>query len=110
MWTIRNDVRFSDGKKMDADDVIFSYYVFADPTYTGSTTLYSVNIDGLRNYRTQTSDEVYEKYSDMADVIYAAGPDQLELVRQLDQGAAGQLLGHPEAGVDRTTCRRSSTM
>ncbi|MGI5877289.1 MAG: ABC transporter substrate-binding protein [Christensenellales bacterium] len=75
LWTIRNDVRFSDGKKMDADDVIFSYYVFADPTYTGSTTLYSVNIDGLRNYRTQTSDEVYEKYSDMADVIYAAGPD-----------------------------------
>ena len=74
-WTLRDDVKFSDGEIMNADDVIFSYYVFADPTYTGSVTIYSIPIVGLQNYRTQTSDEVYVKFNTMFDEIYAAGAD-----------------------------------
>lgn len=73
LWTLRDDVKFSDGQILDADDVIFSYYVYADPTYTGSTSLYSVPIVGLQNYRTQTSDEVYAKFDKMFDAIYKAG-------------------------------------
>jgi peptide/nickel transport system substrate-binding protein len=74
-WKLRDDIKFSDGEPMTADDVIFSYYVLADPSYTGSSTLYSVPILGMQNYRTQTSDEVYAKYNDMFDAIYAAGAD-----------------------------------
>lgn len=73
--TIRKDVAFSDGHIMDIDDVIFTYYVYCDPSYTGSTTLSSYNILGLRNYQTQTTDEVYDKYVEMANAIYAAGED-----------------------------------
>ena len=75
LWTINNKVKFSDGKKIDADDVIFSYYVLCDPAYDGSSTVYSVPIVGINNYRTQTSDEVFEKYSAWVDEINALGAD-----------------------------------
>lgn len=52
---IRDDVKFSDGKVMTADDIIFTYYVLADPTYTGSSTLYSYDIVGMTNYRENNS-------------------------------------------------------
>jgi len=74
-WTLRDDVKFSDGEMLTADDVIFSYYVYSDPTYAGSSTLYSVPIVGMSNYRTQTSDDVFAKYDAMFDDIYAAGMD-----------------------------------
>jgi peptide/nickel transport system substrate-binding protein len=76
-WKIRDDVKFSDGEALTADDIIFSYYAYCDPSYNGSVTLYSVPIVGLKNYRTQTSDEVYAKYDAMFDAIYAAGEDHV---------------------------------
>lgn len=75
--TLRKDVKFSDGEKLDIDDVIFTYYVYLDPAYVGSTSLSSYDIVGLRNYQTQTTDEVYEKYSKLATDIYAAGEGNL---------------------------------
>ena len=48
---MRKDVKFSDGKKLTADDVIFSMYVLCDPTYDGSSTLYSQKILGMEDYR-----------------------------------------------------------
>lgn len=52
---IRDDIKFSDGKPMTADDIIFTYYVLADPSYTGSSTLYSYDIIGMTNYRENNS-------------------------------------------------------
>ena len=49
--TMRDDVTFSDGKKVTADDVIFSMYVLSDPTFDGSSTLYSQAIVGMEEYR-----------------------------------------------------------
>lgn len=72
---MRDDMKFSDGEKVTADDVIFTYYVLADPSYDGSSTLYSTPIVGMQNYRTQTSDEVYAKYKDFGEKILAAGAD-----------------------------------
>lgn len=74
-WTIRDDVKFSDGELLNADDVIFSYYVLSDPSYDGSSTLYSVPIIGMQDYRTQTTSEVYDKFNAMFDEIYSAGMD-----------------------------------
>lgn len=50
-FTLRDDLTFSDGTPIDIDDVIFSMYVFADPTYDGSTTMYSEPILGMEEYR-----------------------------------------------------------
>ena len=51
VFTLRQDVLFSDGKAMDIDDVIFSMYVAIDPTYDGIMTVYSLPIVGLEAYR-----------------------------------------------------------
>ena len=49
--TIRDDLKFSDGEPVTIDDAIFSMYVFNDPTYDGSVTMYSCPIVGLDEYR-----------------------------------------------------------
>ena len=48
---LRDDLKFSDGEPVTIDDVIFSMYVFLDPTYDGSVTMYSTPIVGLEEYR-----------------------------------------------------------
>ena len=52
---LKEGVLFSDGHEMDADDIIFNYYVYSDPTYTGSTSFYSFPIIGMTNYRENNS-------------------------------------------------------
>lgn len=52
---IRDDVKFSDGEVLNADDIIFTYYVLSDPSYDGSSTLYSMPILGMQNYRANSS-------------------------------------------------------
>ena len=48
---MRDDLVFSDGTPITIDDVIFNLYVYMDPTYDGSVTLYSMPIAGLDDYR-----------------------------------------------------------
>lgn len=70
---MRDDIKFSDGEPATADDMLFTYYVYLDPDYVGSTTLGSYDIIGLNNYKTQTSDDIYTKYAAMFAEIYKAG-------------------------------------
>ncbi len=72
---LRVGMKFSDGEPVTADDIIFTYYTFLDPSYVGSTTLSSYPIVGLKDYQTQTTTEVYEKYDAFFEDIYAAGMD-----------------------------------
>ena len=74
-FTLRDDVKFSDGETLTADDVIFSMYVLADPSYDGPSAFSSLPIKGLAEYRTGVSPVLYEKYAAVADKIRAAGPD-----------------------------------
>ncbi len=53
-FVLKNGIKFSDGQPLTMEDVLFSYYVYLDPVYTGSNTLYSTKILGLSEYRTQT--------------------------------------------------------
>ncbi len=53
-FVIKNGILFSDGKPLTINDVMFNLYVYLDPVYTGSSTMYSTDILGLRDYRTQT--------------------------------------------------------
>ena len=51
---IKNGIKFSDGEPLTIKDVLFNLYAYLDPAYTGSSTLYSTNILGLNDYRTNT--------------------------------------------------------
>ena len=53
-FVLKNGILFSDGHPLTMEDVLFNYYVYLDPVYTGSSTLYSTDIVGLSEYRTQT--------------------------------------------------------
>jgi len=56
--TLRDDIVFSDGEKADADDIIFNYYVYCDPSYTGSSTISSYAIVGLDEYRSGSAPNI----------------------------------------------------
>ena len=67
---LRDDLKFSDGKPVTIDDVIFSMYVFLDPTYDGSVTMYSTPIVGLEEYR--------NSMSTLSKLIAEAGEDNTD--------------------------------
>ncbi|MCH5351353.1 MAG: hypothetical protein J1F39_05255 [Clostridiales bacterium] len=54
---LKNNVKFSDGKPVTIKDVLFNLYVYLDMAYTGSSTIYSTDIVGLKEYRTQAATE-----------------------------------------------------
>ena len=72
-YKMRNDLKFSDGEPVTIDDVIFTYYVYLDPAYNGSTTLSSYDIVGLQAYRTQIPEANLETVTKIANDIKAAG-------------------------------------
>ena len=53
-FVLKNGITFSDGHPLTMEDVLFNMYVYLDPVYTGSSTMYSTDIVGLKDYRTQT--------------------------------------------------------
>lgn len=68
--TMRDDLKFSDGEPVTIDDVIFSIYVYLDPTYDGATTWYSLPIKGVEEYRSGMSTK--------SSLIAAAGEDNTD--------------------------------
>lgn len=64
---LRQDLLFSDGKPVTIDDVIFTFYVLSDPSYTGSSTFYALPVVGMEAYRSGT--EIQSKR------MGEAGPD-----------------------------------
>ncbi len=54
-FTLRDDLKFSDGEPITIDDVIFSMYVLCDPTYDGGNTLCAQPIQGMAEYRSGMS-------------------------------------------------------
>ena len=73
---IKDGGKFSDGSSVSADDVLFNYYVYLDPAYVGSSTLYTLPILGLNDYRTQVAGS--GTYSGIASKIFAAGTEYVE--------------------------------
>lgn len=52
-FLIKNGIKYSDGTPLTIKDVLFNLYVYLDPAYSGSSTIYSTKIEGLQAYRTQ---------------------------------------------------------
>ena len=57
-FVIKNGLKFSDGVPLTMNDVMFNIYEYLDPVYTGSSTMYSIDIEGLSSYRTQTGENI----------------------------------------------------
>ena len=80
-FVLKNGIKFSDGQPLTMEDVLFNYYVYLDPVYTGSNTLYSTDIIGLNEYRTQTvgagSESGDEQINSLADTRAQARIDEL---------------------------------
>ncbi len=57
-FIIKNGIKFSDGEPLTIKDVLFNLYLFLDPAYTGSSTIYSTDIVGLQEYRQQNPNAV----------------------------------------------------
>ena len=66
-FVLREDVKFSDGTPLTADDVIFSMYAYSDPTYDGSSTFYSLPIKGMAEYRSGMTSIVNLVRADLLD-------------------------------------------
>lgn len=56
-FVLKNNVQFSNGTYLTMKDVLFNLYVYLDRAYMGSSTIYSTDIVGLKEYRTQASTE-----------------------------------------------------
>lgn len=52
-FLIKDGIKFSDGEPLTVMDVLFNLYVYLDPAYNGSSTIYSTKIKGLQAYRQQ---------------------------------------------------------
>ncbi len=52
-FVLKNGIKFADGHPLTMEDVLFNLYVYLDPVYTGSATIYSTDIKGLAAYRYQ---------------------------------------------------------
>lgn len=52
-FVLKNGIKYSDGHPLTMEDVLFNLYVYLDPVYTGSATIYSTDIKGLAAYRSQ---------------------------------------------------------
>lgn len=56
--TLRDDLVFSDGEPLTADDVIFSFYVLSDPSYDGTKGVADSSILGMEAYRSGAADHI----------------------------------------------------
>ncbi|NLA95352.1 MAG: hypothetical protein GX838_00695 [Clostridiaceae bacterium] len=69
-FVLKNKIPFSDGEIMSAKDVLFSMYVLADPMYDGSSTFYTMDIQGIGEYRRQATMDIIEKVDSILEAGY----------------------------------------
>ena len=93
-FVIKNGIKFSDGHPLTIEDVLFNLYLYLDPVYTGSSTIYSTAIKGLNAYRTQNPDATEDDNNDSSSELAEANAEAriIELV-QLYREAAEQTDG-----------------
>ena len=73
-FVLKNGLKFSDSVPLTINDVMFNMYEYLDPVYSGSSTMYSIKIKGLKAYRNQkntsgdedTDNQLYKRASSYA--------------------------------------------
>ncbi len=79
-FLIKNGIKFSDGDDLTIDDVLFNLYVYLDPLYMGSATIYSTKIQGLNAYRTQSPDASNDSITNVKEGFYAQADMRIRYV------------------------------
>ena len=100
-FVLKNGIKYSDGHPLTMEDVLFNFYVYLDPVYTGSNTLYSTKIQGLDAYRTQTissgSGSAGNKIAEAAAEMAKARRDELvDLYMSLKDASSTGEVTHEE--------------
>lgn len=75
-FVLKNGILFSDGNPLTMEDVLFNYYVYLDPVYTGSSTIYSTDIVGLNAYRTQQESATEDSDDGIAGIAATRGENR----------------------------------
>lgn len=83
-FIIKNGLKFSDGTALTIKDVLFNLYVYLDPAYMGSATMYSTDIVGLKAYRRQDPAATGDESAWNATFTAAANERRLNLAYYLD--------------------------
>lgn len=78
-FKLRDDIVFSDGEPLTADDLIFNLYVYFDPAYDGFNMLNTLPVLGLKNYQNNstaadnvTADDVNAYLEEMPEALQTA--------------------------------------
>ncbi|OON95734.1 MAG: hypothetical protein ATN36_07355 [Epulopiscium sp. Nele67-Bin005] len=76
-FKLKEGLTFSDGESITADDIIFNYKVYADPTYDGALTVSSLPIVGLQDYKYGDATEIsgIKKIDDLTVEVTIDGVD-----------------------------------
>lgn len=88
--SMRDNIYFSDGKKATIDDVIFSLYVFCDPTYDGLSTYYALPIEGAAEYR--------NSMAELGSLIFNAGRENTDFSKWSEESQESYWTRFDEAG------------
>ena len=91
-FKLREDVKFADGENLTADDVIFTYYVFCDPSYDGDSVISALPIEGMEEYRSGSVilySLMLEKGAENTDFTYYTEEQQKQFF-ETDLPAAGE--------------------
>ena len=89
-FVLKNGLKFSDGHPLTMNDVMFNMYEYLDPVYTGSSTMYSIDIKGLTEYRTQSNyagdlgEEMYAQLVQSAAALAEMRLYELQMVFELN--------------------------
>ena len=75
--TIKDGATFADGAAVTAQDLVFTYYYYLDPSYDGATSLDGLDISGLEPYRFQCAPERLAALRETMAAIDAAGEDHV---------------------------------
>lgn len=105
-FVIKNGIKFSDGDDLTLEDVLFNLYVYLDPAYTGSATLYSTKIQGLSNYRKQepAEDGVIVEGDVNKDKFYADADERMQdLIYLLGATDEDEIVDRARAEADLVT-------
>ncbi len=85
-FLIKNGIKFSDGVDLTIMDVLFSIYVELDMAYTGSATMYSNDIQGLKAYRAQDASLTDDSTADYTTRFTTEGQTRIDNVISYYEG------------------------
>lgn len=99
-FVIKNGVKFSDGVPLTIDDVLFNLYVYLDPMYSGSSTIYSVDIQGLKAYRNNDA-SLNDEYEEDDAQYAAAAQVRIDNLLSWQEGDIEELTDEMRADIEK---------